>query len=123
MLVGCVVGDEVDDEAHVPLLDAGEHGVEVSHRTEVAHDGAIVADVVAVVGVGGGEVWREPNDVDAKLLKVIEVLGDAFQVANSIAVGVLERARIDLVDDGFFPPFGLVAIDELGFLVGSDGKR
>ena len=81
-----MVGDKVDDEAHVPLLDAGEHGVEVSHGTEVGHDGPIVADVVAVVGVGGGEVGREPNDVDAKLLKVIEVLGDTFQVADSIAV-------------------------------------
>ena len=114
VLVGGMVGDEVDDEAHVPLLDAGEHGVEVGHRAEVGHYGAVVADVVAVVGVGGGEVGREPDDVDAKLLKVIEVLGDAFEVADTIAVGVLEGARVDLVDDGFFPPFGLVAVDEVG---------
>ena len=57
---------------------------------------------------------REPDDVDAELLKVIEVLSDAFEVADTVAVRVLEGARVDLVDDGFFPPFGLVAVDEGG---------
>ena len=114
VLVGGVVDDEVDDEAHVALLDAGEHGVEVGHGAELGHDFAVVADVVAVVGVGGVVVGAEPDDVDAELLEVVELGGDAGEVADAVAVGVLEGARVDLVDDGFFPPCGLVAVDEGG---------
>ena len=51
-------------------------------------------------------------------VRVIDVATDRIEtpeeVADTIAVGVLEGARVDLVDDGFFPPFGLVAVDEMG---------
>ena len=86
VLVGGVVGDEVDDEAHVTLLDAGEHGVEVGHGAEVFHDDAVVADVVAVVSVGGGEVGGQPDDIDPEVLEVVEVLRDAFKIADAVAV-------------------------------------
>ncbi len=59
MLVAGMVGDQIDDEAHVALLDAGEHGVKVSHGTELLHHLPVVADVVAVVGVGRIEVRAE----------------------------------------------------------------
>ncbi|HSE23900.1 MAG TPA: hypothetical protein VLB68_19680 [Pyrinomonadaceae bacterium] len=37
----------------------------------------------------------------------------AFQVTDTVAIGVFERAGIDLIDNGFFPP-------GLGVTVGSD---
>ena len=37
-------------------------------------------------------------------LEVVEALKDAWQVANAVAIAVLERARVNLVDDGFLPP-------------------
>ena len=115
VLVAGVVDDEVDDEAHVALLDAGEHGVEVGHGAELFHHLAVVADVVAVVGVGRVEVRAEPDDVDAEVLQVVELGGDAGQVADAVAVRVLEGAGVDLVDDGLLPPF-------LGVAVGGGGR-
>ena len=114
VFVAGVVDDEVDDEAHVALLDAFEQGVEVVHGAELFHDLAVVADVVAVVGVGRVVVGAEPDDVDAEVLQVVELGGDAGEVADSVAVGVFEGAGVDLVDDGFFPPF-------LGVAVGGGG--
>ena len=56
------------------LLDAREHAIEVGHGAEFVHYLAIVADVVAIVGIGRIVVGREPDDVDAELLKVVEML-------------------------------------------------
>ena len=54
------------------LLDAGEHGVKVGHVAELGHDLAVVADVVAVIGIGRVEVGAEADLVDAELLQVIK---------------------------------------------------
>jgi hypothetical protein len=118
MLVGGVIDDEIDDEAHVALSDAIEEGVEVGHGAELLHHFAVVADVVTVVGIGGVEVRREPDDVDSEMLQVVEFGGDTGQVADAVAVGVFEGSWVDLVDDGFFPPLGFVAVDEFRLLLG-----
>ena len=121
MLVGGVVDDEVEDEPHVALLDAVEECVEVGHGAELGHDFLVVADVVAVVGVWGVVVGREPDDVDAELLEVVEAAGDAGDVADAVSVGVLEAAGVDLVDDSFLPPaLGVAVGGGLGGL-GVDG--
>ena len=47
---------------------------------------------------------REPDRVDAERLQVIQPRGDAVQVADAVAVGILKAARINLIDDGALPP-------------------
>ena len=37
-------------------------------------------------------------------MEIVEALGDAVEVADAVVVGVLEAARVDLVDDGVLPP-------------------
>jgi len=56
-------------------------------------------------------VRAKPNHVDAEILEVIEPAGDAVQVTDAVAVRVLERARVNLVDDCFFPPVLRVAVN------------
>src|SRR5439155_14892520 len=56
------------------------------------------------VGHRRGEDRREPERVDAEPVQVVEPAGDAAQVADAVAVAVLERARVDLVDDPALPP-------------------
>lgn len=51
-----------------------------------------------------GEGWTGDSHRAAPHRDVIEGLLDPLQVAVAAAVGVLERARIDLVDDGVPPP-------------------
>src|SRR4029079_8819871 len=66
----------------------------------------VVGDVVAEVLHRRRERRREPDSVDAKRLRpaveVVEPADEARQVADAVAVRVLERARIDLVED--LPP-------------------
>jgi len=82
----------------------GEHErLEVGERAVDRIDVVVVGDVVAEVRARRGIDRRQPDRVGTELLDVVEPRGDAGQVADAIAVRVLEGARIDLVDDGVRP--------------------
>ena len=93
------------------LLDAFEQFVEVGHGAELGHDFAVIANVVSVVGVGRVVMRAQPDHVDPEALDVVKLGDDAFEIAYAVAVGVFERAWVDLVDNGLFPPLWLVTID------------
>ena len=66
VLVGGVVRDEVDDDAHAELVRALEQAVGVGERAEQRVDVAVVGDVVAGVGLRRGVEGREPDGVHAE---------------------------------------------------------
>ncbi len=104
LLVGGVVEDVVHDDADVAALGFRGHVLEVGHGAVLRIDGCVVGDVVAEVDLGRGVHGGDPDGVDAELLDVVEARGDAFDVADAVAVGVLKAAGVDLVDDGVLPP-------------------
>ncbi len=67
-------------------------------------DADIVGHVIAEIVHRGGVDRGEPDGVNVQALDVVQPLADAVQVADAVAVAVLERARVDLVDDSFLPP-------------------
>ena len=48
--------------------------------------------------MGEGEDRRQPHRLHPQVAQVVEVLGQAAQVADAVTIGIRERARIDLVD-------------------------
>ena len=104
VLVGGVVDHEVHDQPHAALVDALDQLVDVGQRPEGRVDVLVVADVVAVVVLRRPVDRRQPDDVDAQVGDVVEVVDDAADVADAVAVGVGEAARVDLVDDRGLPP-------------------
>ncbi len=104
MPVRRVVGHPVDDHAQTETVGFVEKGVEVGQRAEDRVDVAVVGDVIAEVGHGRREERREPHRVDPEPDQVGEMGADAVEVADAVAVGVGEGARVDLVDDGPTPP-------------------
>ncbi|MGX1476134.1 UNVERIFIED_CONTAM: hypothetical protein RKD50_004942 [Streptomyces canus] len=109
VLVGGVVGDEVDDHLQPEPVRFADHRVEVVERPEARVDVPVVGDVVAAVGELGGVEGAQPQGVGAEGDQVREALGDAPDVPEAITVGVGETAGIDLVDDGLPPPVGVLA--------------
>ena len=49
--------------------------------------------------------------------QVVETLENAIQVADAVAVAVLKRSRIDLVDDAALPPRQLLHLTLMLLLV------
>ena len=82
----------------------GKQPVEIGERPEQRIDAAIVGNVIAKVGHRRGEDRRQPDGVDAERGEIVEPPLDTREVADAVAVAVLERARIDLIDDTALPP-------------------
>ena len=55
-------------------------------RAEVGIDAAVVGDVVAVVLAGARIERQQPERVDAEVLQIVELLGQAGEVADAVAV-------------------------------------
>jgi hypothetical protein len=104
VLVGRVVGDVVEDQPQPERVGLGGQAVEVLERAEERLDGGVVGDVVAEVGHRRAVDRRQPHGVDPEPGEVGQAPPDALQIADAVAVGVLERARIDVVDRRVLPP-------------------
>ena len=65
----------------------------------LGQDGEEVADVVAAVAEGRLVEGQQPEAVDAEPLEVVELLGQAPEVAGAVVVGVEEAADEHLVED------------------------
>jgi hypothetical protein len=99
-----VVDDQVHDETDVAVVEPVSQRLPVVHGPVLLVDRPVVADVVAVVGPRGLVDGIEPDDVDAQVAEVIELLDDAGDVADAVAVRVVETLGVDLVDDGLSLP-------------------
>ena len=106
MLVRGVVGNEIENDADATLARFGDQPVECGERAELRIDIAEIGDVVAEIRHRRGIERRNPDGVDLQPAQVIEATPETFEIADAVAVAVLERAQIDLIDDGAAPPFG-----------------
>ena len=77
---------------------------EVLERAVVGMDVGVVGDVVAVVAQRRRIERQQPERVDAQLLDVVEALRQSGEVADAVAVRVVERLDVHLVDDGVLVP-------------------
>ena len=105
-----VRGDEVEQQLQAAVVCFADEIVEVIHRPEDGIDRGVVRDVVAEVGERRGVDRRKPERVNAEEDEVVEALRDPAQVADPVAVRVLERAWVNLVDDRVLPPHRVARI-------------
>nr|BBJ55753.1 hypothetical protein SAVMC3_83820 [Streptomyces avermitilis] len=110
MQVTGVVHHEVDDHAHAALVGRVHELDEVGQVTELGQHRGVVGDVVAAVAQGGLEERRQPQAVHAQPLQIVQLGGQALQVADTVAVAVLEGADQDLVEDGAFEPLRIAVL-------------
>jgi len=64
----------------------------------------IVGDVVAEILHRRGEEGRNPDGVGTETGNMRQPVGDALEIADAVAIGVLIGARVDLIDHGAAPP-------------------
>ena len=104
MLVGGVIDDEFGDDAQAAPLGFGDEAAEILHRAEIGIDRAVVGDVVAVVAAGRGIERQQPQRGDAEILQIVELLGQAGEIADAVIVAVGEGLDVQLIDDGVLVP-------------------
>src|SRR4051794_6565548 len=96
--------DDVGDHAEVECVRLPDELVEVVERAEKRVDLDVVRDVVPVIRARRRVERRQPEGVDTELFEVLQLLRDAGDVADTVAVRVGKAPHVDLVEDGVAPP-------------------
>ena len=104
MSVRGVVRYEVEDHLEPARVGLSYKAVEVGQCAKKRVDVAVVGDVVAEVGHGRGIDRRNPEPVHAEPGEVVEPAADTVKVADAVAVRVLKRTGINLVNHLTLPP-------------------
>jgi hypothetical protein len=99
-----VVRHQVDEDPQAEGVRLGDQRVGVREGAELRVDVAVVGDVVPTVEQRGRVPRADPDRVDAEVGEVRQPGADPVHVARPVAVGVGERTRVHLVDDGATPP-------------------
>ena len=104
MLVGGVVQHQIHNDADVALARLSNEAIEIGQGAVLRIDGPVVGDVVAKVDLRRGIDRCEPDGVDSERLQIVQPRSDAVQIADAVAVRILEAARINFVDDAVLQP-------------------
>ena len=105
--VGGVRDYLVDHDLEAKLVGPGDEPVEILQRAEQRVNRAIILDIIAKILHRRFEERAEPDGVNAEICNVVEVRGNAVEIANAVAIGVGEGARVNLVNDRAAPPGGV----------------
>src|SRR3546814_19942871 len=82
----------------------GDQAIEIFERAEQRIDIAIIGYVIAEISHWRGIERRYPDRVNAERDEIAKPALDALQVANAVAIGIEERAGIDLIKCAPLPP-------------------
>jgi hypothetical protein len=81
-----VVEHHVEHNMQIVLLRLGQQMVEILERSVLRIDCFVVGDVIPEIDLRRWIDGREPDGVHAEMLQIVEVLRDAVQVANAVAI-------------------------------------
>ena len=82
------------------VIKISEHGVNI----------LIIGNIITVVILGRSAHRRQPDGVNAKLLKIVQSFYNSLDVADPVSVTVLKASGINLVNHRILPPFFIVHI-------------
>ena len=104
VLIAGVVDDKLGDDLQTTPVRFGDEALEVLHRAVGRIDRLVLGDVIAVVPERRRVEGQQPDGRRAQLLNVIQPAHQTGEVADAVAIGVLERLDVKLVDDRVLVP-------------------
>ena len=107
MLIGAVVDNQIHDDVHITLFGLCKQAVHRFQITKKRIDIIVIGDVVSLIHKWGLVYRRNPDNIDSKILQVIELSDDAFKITDSVSIAIRKAFRPDLVCNLSHPPFFL----------------
>jgi hypothetical protein len=104
MLIRAVVRDQIENDSQALRVGSLQQGIEVAQAPEQRVYVGVVGNVIAEIHHGRRKDRRKPERIDSELDQIRQTLQDATQITDAVAIAVLERPRIDLVDHAGLPP-------------------
>ena len=99
VLIGGVAKHHVQHDFQSFGIGGLDQRVKVIHRAEMRIDGQIIGDIIAVVLLRRDEKGRQPKVVHPHIRQIIQRIDHAAQIPDTVAVGVLERLGVNLIND------------------------
>ena len=104
MLIRGVVHHQIHHKLDAVLMCGRQQLVEIGHRTELGHNRPVIRNIVAIIVIRRGVNRGKPDNIYTQLRQVRDFFGDAGQIADAVAIGVVEGTRVNLVHNGLLPP-------------------
>ena len=98
MLVRGVIDHQIQQHFEPQLMRAVQHFFELLQRPVFGMYVLVIGDVIAVIRVGRRVDRAEPDAVHAKLFDIFQLVVDAVQVADPVAVSVAKAPDPDLIE-------------------------
>ena len=111
VLIGGVVDDQFGDHLEAEAVRLVQHVAKIVEGAELRVHVLIVGNVIAVILERRGIEGHQPDGVDAQVADVLQLGGQAFEVADAIVIGIEEGLDVDLIDDGIFIPKRVIGAD------------
>lgn len=105
VLVGRMVGHDVDDDLDAVRVSRSDHVIEVVKRAETWVDIAVVRHIIAAINKRRWVKRAQPDGLDTQPLKIVHLLGNARDIAQTRTSRILKRARVDLINRGIGHPW------------------
>ena len=102
VLGGGMVEHHVQHQTDAALICFPDQLFQIFHRPVAGVDGAVVRHVIAVIPLRRGKERGQPEHIHTQVGQIVQLAGNAFQVAKAVPVGIAERLRIDLVHNFIF---------------------
>lgn len=93
-----MIGYDVDDDLDVARVGSSDHVIEVVKRAETRVDIAVVRHIIAAVDKRRWVEWAQPYGIDAQPLKIVHMLRNARDIAQTRTSRILKRTRVNLID-------------------------
>src|SRR3954470_16858136 len=110
MLIGRMVRHQIKDDLEAAFMRGFGQRIEIVHRAEQGIDAGIVRNVVPEIGHRRGKDRRQPYRVDPERSQIRQAPDDPPDVADPVAIGILKRPRVDLIENAVPPPIAVVLI-------------
>src|SRR5688500_15477946 len=107
VLVGCMVNHQLRDHPQRTAVRLLQQFLEIVERAINRIYGVIISDVVPVIAQRRGIKGQQPKRRNPEILEIIELLGDTAEITDAIAVAIVERSYVRLVNDRVAIPHGL----------------
>src|ERR1700730_991336 len=95
---------QIENDLQITRMRRSDQRIEIVQRAKYRIDVQIAGDVIAKVGHGRRENRRQPDRINSEIEEIGHTIDDSRQIADSVAIRVLKRPWINLIESSLSPP-------------------
>lgn len=78
--------------------------LEIIHCAKFVMDTSVIGYIITEIFHRWRKDWAQPNAIYTQKIEVLQALGDTTYITNTIAIAILKRSGIDLIEICMLPP-------------------